>query len=153
MPHSLTNLLSSVPELQQLTQKLAQLEQINFYLTANLDPTLAAHCRVANLRDGSLILSTTSPAWNHKLRFASLDLLTVLRANPKWSGLKSIAVRVDYLPAVNPIPQPASNLKRHKPISANHAQLMQHAAQNITCTKLAQSLHRLAHKLSAASRA
>lgn len=146
MPHSLTHLLHITPELQNLTHKLAQLEQMNQCLTATLGPTLAEHCRVANLRDGSLILSTTSPAWNHKLRFASLDLLTSLRQNPNWSGLKSIAVRVDYLPTESIKPQMTS-LSASMAISAENARLIYQTAQTINCGKLAKSLQNLARRM------
>ena len=95
---SFTNLLQTAPNLYKLLDKLEQLNLLNSFVVAHLEPSLAAQCRVANLRDGILILSTTSPAWKHKLRFATLDLLSALRAHPKWSSLKAIEVRIDYLP-------------------------------------------------------
>lgn len=95
---SFTKLLYNAPNLHKLLDKLEQLKQLNQFVAAHLEPSLAAQCQVANLRDGILILSTTSPAWKHKLRFVTLDLLSALRANPAWSSLKSIEVRIDYIP-------------------------------------------------------
>lgn len=94
---SFTHLLQTAPNLHKLLSKLEQLQQLNGIVAANLEPALATQCRVANLRDGILILSTTSPAWKHKLRFATIDLLSALRAHPQWSSLKSIEVRIDYI--------------------------------------------------------
>lgn len=95
---SFTSLLQTAPNLHKLLAKLEQIKQLNLFVTSHLEPSLAKQCQVANLRDGVLILSTTSPAWKHKLRFAALDLLSALRANPHWSNLKSIEIRIDYLP-------------------------------------------------------
>lgn len=98
---SFTSLLQSAPNLNKLLAKLAQLEQLNRFIAKYFEatePNLGKQCRVANLREGILILSTTGPAWKHKLRFATSDLLSALRANPQWSSLKSIEVRIDYIP-------------------------------------------------------
>lgn len=139
------NLLSGTPELQKFVSKLQHLEQINNYLSAHLDPQLAPHCRVANMRDGALVISTTSPAWNHKLRFAALDILSLLRANPLWSGLKSIEVRVDYL---NPIDHNTpTNFRTSSPVSTKNAKLIQQTATYIANEKLSNSLKRLALRL------
>ncbi len=136
------NLLGTAPELQKFIAKLQHLEQINNYLSIHLDPHLVPHCRVANLRDGALILSTTSPAWNHKLRFAALDILSILRANRLWSGLKSIEVRVDYLKPIDH--DTPTNFKTSSPISAQNAKLIEQTATNISNKKLSNSLARLA---------
>ncbi len=87
-----------MPALAAFRDKLTQLQQLNTLVASHIDPAMAANCQVANLRDGCLILTTTSPVWHHKLRFASSDLLSALRAHRQWAGLKSIEIRVDYLP-------------------------------------------------------
>ena len=139
---NLSRLFKTTPELTKFIDKLGALEQISRFIATHLDPALSAQCRVANLRDGVLILSTTSPAWNHKLRFVTLDLLSVLRAQPAWCGLKSIEVRVDYLPTHEH--NTITNLKKSPPISAYNAKLIEETANGISCTKLAESLQRLA---------
>lgn len=140
------NLLDTAPELKKFLAKLQHLEQINNYLSIHLDPHLVPHCRVANLRDGALILSTTSPAWNHKLRFAALDILSILRANHLWSGLKSIEVRVDYL---KPIEHntPTNFKKTSSRISVQNAKLLEQTATNISSQTLSNSLRKLALRL------
>lgn len=143
MQYKTLDLLQTVPDLRKFVSKLDQLKQINNFVSSKLEPILARNCRVANLRDGSLILSTTSPAWNHKLRFIALDLLSALRSNPAWSGLKSIEVRVDYLP-INEH-NTTTNLKKPSLPSVHNAKLMQEIANNITCKKLSESLNKLAN--------
>ncbi len=140
---AVTSLLRSTPDLQKFVTKLEQLEHINHYITTQLEPGLADNCRVANLRDGLLVLSTTSPAWHHKLRFATLDLLSVLRMNPLWSGLKSIEVRVDYLPTTLH-DTPANFKTTPSGISAQNAKLLRQTATHIRNEKLASAMTRLA---------
>lgn len=143
MQYKTLDLLHTAPDLCKFVSKLEQLKQINQFVSSKLEPILAHNCRVANLRDGSLILSTTSPAWNHKLRFIALDLLSDLRSNPAWSGLKSIEVRVDYLQAHTD--NTTTNLKKPCLPSVNNAKIMQEIANNITCKSLSNSLSRLAN--------
>jgi len=141
---SFTNLLNYAPELASFVSKVQALEKINQDVISKLDPNLANHCRVANLRDGILILNTTSPVWRHKLRFASLDLLSALRTDPRWSGLKAIEIKVDYPPSSENTSTPKS--KRALSLSATSAKFMQHIAETIASPSLAQALKKLAKK-------
>lgn len=141
---AITSLIRATPDLQKFVEKLEQLDHINRYLSTHLEPALADNCRVANLRDGALVLSTTSPAWHHKLRFVTMDLLSTLRANPLWSGLKSIEVRVDYLPTTHH--DTPTNFKTPSAISAQNAKLLRQTATHITNEKLASALSRLAKR-------
>lgn len=138
---SFASLLQTNPELCNFVAKIEKLKQINQFFADNLDPELLDNCQVANLRDGTLVISTTSPAWNHKLRFSSLDILSALRADPRWAGLKAIDVRVDYLPQ-----RPndtTSGSKKPKAISNNSAELIENMANTISNPQLAESLRKL----------
>ncbi len=141
---SLSNVLQTAPTLRTFVTKLEQLAQINFAIANHLQASMANHCKVANLRDGALVLSTSSPAWHHKLRFSSMEILSLLRRDPRWSGLKSIEVRVDYLPNIE---SQASNIQqpKTKPISAANRLLIQQTASHLTNHKLAEALRKLAH--------
>lgn len=143
--HSFAGLLQSNSDLRNFVAKVEHLEQINQIIASKLEPSLANNCRVANLRDGTLILATTSPAWNHKLRFSSLDLLTALRADPRWSGLKSIEIRVDYLPNTQSASPPEP--RKRIPISKASVEIIKDAAKNISNHKLATALDRLSKML------
>jgi hypothetical protein len=141
---SFTNLLHEAPDLQKFVAKVEHLEKINQIIASKLDPNLAENCQVANLRDGILILSTTSPAWNHKLRFSTLDLLSALRSDPRLSGLKGIEIKVDYLPQTENTRAP--NSKARPAISATSAKYIHQAAENISNERLAAALRKLADK-------
>jgi hypothetical protein len=138
---SFTGLLRSNSLLHNFIARVEDLEAINKLIVSKLEPSLASNCRVANLRDGILILATTSPAWNHKLRFYSLDLLTELRSDPRWSGLKSIEIRVDYLPNT----ESASPAKLKDKISMSQAsgQLLRQLAESVKHPRLANMLQKL----------
>ena len=95
---SINSLLQNSPIIAQLYNKLNQLEQLNKFISHFLPPMLAKNCRASNIRDGILILTTTSPVWNHQINFLKIDLLTQLRKNnPEWASLSSILVKTEYL--------------------------------------------------------
>jgi len=139
---SFSNLLQASPELSSFVDKISQLEKINQILASKLEPELFANCQVANLRDGTLILTTTSPAWNHKLRFCSVDLLSALRSEPQWAGLKSIEVRVDYLPQTPN--DTTTSSKNPVVISEQAAAALRGAAKSVSNSKLSKALEGLA---------
>jgi hypothetical protein len=91
---SLANILTTSPILSQIVRKVDQLAQLNRIVHQKLDPALKTHCRVANYRDGVLILTTNTSATGHLLRFAKGELLTALRKEPEWCHLKSIKIHV-----------------------------------------------------------
>jgi len=136
-----TSLLSNDPALSKLIAKIKNLDQLNQVISTKLDASLLNNCVVSNLRDGTLILSTNSPAWNHKLRFQSLDLLSSLRADPRWSGLKAIELRVDYIPLQS---NSSSFPTKTTRISSANATLISQLADNISYQPLAAVLKRLA---------
>jgi len=141
---SFASLLTKAADLRKITAKLEQLEQISQVIASKLDTSLVNNCKVSNLRDGTLILSTNSPAWNHKLRFSSLDLLSTLRSDPRWSGLKSIEVLVDYLPQLEG--SQSTIITKTRPMSQASAVVITEAADNISCKPLAEVLKRIAKR-------
>ncbi len=141
---TLSDLLYSSPSLGGFTSKLEQLQELNKLVASQLETSLQPHCRVANLRNGKLILTTTSPTWNHKLRFCSLDLLSSLRKDPRWAGLSSIEVKVDYLPVHSD--DTTKTLEKPKPISQQAADSLAIAAQGIKDQRLAAAVLQLSRK-------
>jgi len=92
--HTLTELFVNSPILSELLKKVEQLSKLNRLVLEKLDPQLARHCRVLSCNEGILVLSTSTPAWGHTLRFNEIDILSTLRNYPEWCGLKSIRIRV-----------------------------------------------------------
>jgi hypothetical protein len=86
---------------------LTQLQQL---LAGALDPALAAHFQVANLRQNRLVLQASSPAWATRLRMQAADVLAILQRSG-YPELDEVEVRVAPLTAP-PAPQPGK-----KPLS------------------------------------
>lgn len=91
---TLVDILARSPKLAQIVNKVDQLAKLNSSILKKLDPDLSRYCRVANCRDGILILTTDNPSAGHLLRFAKMDLLDNLRQDPAFCHLKSIQTLV-----------------------------------------------------------
>ena len=138
---SLTEILSLSPCFGEIVNKIEQLAKLNRIVHQKLDPELAKHCRVANLRDGILILTTASPTYGHLLRFEKGELLTRLRAEPAFCHLKSIQTHVQpplarSLTTGTRLPVPSLSLVT--------AHLIHETALTLTLPTLQQALLRLA---------
>lgn len=141
--HSMVEILTISPILSQIVHKVDQLAKLNRIVHQKCDPELAKHCRVANYRDGILVLTTNSPAMGHLLRFAKSTLLTELRSLPEWCHLKSIKIHVrpnpldakEISPTVNTLPKPTLPLRIAKDLKET--------ALNISYQPLQQALLRL----------
>lgn len=165
--HRFKNLLEQTPTLEHLLKKANEIRRLNQTLKTDLDPALAQHCKVANLNQGRLILATSSPAWNHQLRFSKGDLLSSLRKRPEWCGLVAIESfiqpldastyaigettndggatsnnRADCIASNNNANSASSNTA--STISAANGERLANAAKYITHTPLATALQRLA---------
>lgn len=91
---TMVDILSRSPQLSQIVYKVDQLAKLNHSILKKLDPDLSRYCRVANCRDGILILTTDNPSVGHLLRFSKMDLLSSLREDPAFCHLKAIQTRV-----------------------------------------------------------
>ncbi len=139
----MSDIFTTSPVLSRFVSKVEQLSKLNRAVLKKLDPTIASHCRVANLRDGILILTTHSPIWGHKLRFQGAELLSALRTEPTFCSIKSIQSQVipketreTHSAALQALPKPSMS-----PISAA---VLQDAALDIESPKLKQSMLNLA---------
>ena len=81
---------SGASSLQQIVQKTQQLQELNRKILNHLEEDVKAHCRVANLDNGVLTLSTDSAAWSTRIRYIVPELLNTLRNKEKMYGLCSI---------------------------------------------------------------
>lgn len=146
---SINSLLQNSPIIAQLYNKLNQLEQLNKFISHFLPPMLAKNCRASNIRDGILILTTTSPVWNHQINFLKIDLLTQLRKNnAEWTGLSSILVKTDYLAECLTTKEHNSSKKLNNfTISKENIEIINNLADNeISHQPLASALKQLAKK-------
>ena len=155
----LSDVLINSPTLRNLYEKvitLNQLNEMNQRILSKIAPTLAPHCRVANLRDQTLVLTTDSPIWLHALRYTinKATLLTALKAefsrrsqSRPSSTLKDIRFQIS-LPFTFSEQGEAQGLERGasqimRVISSQGAQSLSFAAQTVGSKKLSQALLKL----------
>lgn len=131
--------------LSGVVDRANELAALNAALSQLLDPTLAAHCRVANLRRDTLILQADSPAWAARLRYQIPALLKTLRGarSPKAAlrGLEEIQIKIRP-----PARRPPVKVGRQARMSPSAARLIDAAAQCMDDAPLQSALHRLASR-------
>ena len=136
-------IFKSSSSLAKLKTRLMELKELNELLNQILPQELKNHCHVANLREGNLVLATSSPAWYHNLRFVKSELLSKARKIPKFSGIKSISIITQpeeivedpkYKITSNPMP----------PVSSYTADTIKSAAENIKDKNLSEILQKIA---------
>lgn len=144
---SMINILANSSLFGPIAAKAEQLVQLNRIVHQKLDPKASKHCRVANLRDGVLVLMTHSSSYGHLLRFSADDLLTKLRSDPTWCHLKSIKtiVRAPVDPCV-PV-YPLDNMTPKPYCSKNTASIIQDTAFHINNPSLQKALLKLSKTL------
>lgn len=125
-----------------LRERCEQLNQLDVLVRKHLPETLRAHCRVANLRDGELILQSESPAWGTMLRYQLPTLLKRLQAADGVPSLHHIRIKV--MPASSTV-----QLRRLQPViplrmTPATAALIASLAESLKNTTLRSSLLRLA---------
>jgi hypothetical protein len=138
---TMVDILTRSPVLANIIYKVDQLAKLNRIVLKKLDSELARHCRVSNLREGILILTTSSPTTGHLLRFSEIDLLIALRTDPAFCHLKSIKTQVrppepDYFPSRKVLPKPS--------LSSKGAEILRTTALAIASPSLKKALLRLA---------
>jgi len=142
--NSLNSLLSGnqSDQLRQITAHAKLLRRINAQLHTALDPVSAEHCSVANLREQTLILQTTSPAWASRLRFHIPELLSMFKSS-------SISVQEIQIKIVPETQKHTTSEQHSEPqfISGETATLLESVADDISNNELKSSLRRLSKRL------
>ncbi|TKI08762.1 DUF721 domain-containing protein [Martelella alba] len=98
-PQSIDVLLGSLatPEqggLRHIQQRAAALSKLNRAVAGLLSAPLKPWCRVANFRQGVLVLETANASWMMRLRYEQSGILSALRAQILPS-LSSIDIRIN----------------------------------------------------------
>lgn len=98
-PQSIDNLFSrqgasGSQTLPQIQQRAAALFKLNQAVAALLPAPMKPWCRVANFRQGVLVLETANASWLMRLRYEQSGLLSALRAQILPS-LSSIDIRIN----------------------------------------------------------
>lgn len=98
-PRSIDNLFSDATDidrmfLAQIQQRAVMLLKLNRTIGTLLPAPLRPWCRVANFRQGVIVLETANASWKMRLRYEQTQLLSTLRAQILPS-LSSIDIRIN----------------------------------------------------------
>lgn len=147
-PQLLDNIFDDASMLRNVQKHAIALLKLNNAVKSLLPTQLQDHCRVANYRNGSLVLETDSANWLMGLRYEQSKLLSTLRAdilpslvaidikiNPSWQ-----TNGIDFAKSVKLTPENPSSERKISPQTASHLkELAGHCPE-----KLRQKLERLA---------
>lgn len=131
-------------ELSILMKKITRLHALDLAVKQQLSIPLCDYCKVANLRQGKLIIQTDSSVWATKLRFEIPVLLARLRLQPEFAGLTGIDFFVQPLntPSVTASELPNKTFK----ISQQNKELLLNTAQNMNDERLKKVFEAFAQK-------
>lgn len=119
-------------------ERARQLHQLSSLITQCLDPAIAQHCQLANVRGDTLVIQSDSPGWASKLRYLGPQIINCLQQHQRLRAIKRIKVRVA------PLAQPIERSVRRMQLSPENAQLIDSLADSITDQALGAALRRLA---------
>ena len=114
-------------------RRLAELDAL---VRLCLGDDLAAHCRLADLRSGRLVLAADTPAWATRLRYHTPEIREKLAAAGVSVAECRVVVTPPPAPDVEPGPRPG--------MSAQGADALNTTAETVRDPALAAALRRLA---------
>jgi len=126
--------------LEGVLDRAHQLAALDQRVRTLLPPSLAPHCKLANVRRGRVILLTESAALRSRLRFMVPQLIRRLRQEPGLSDIQDIELRV--VPPVEPRKSPY----RRTSMSADAARILKASAEATEDPELRRVLERLASR-------
>lgn len=123
-----------------IQSKVQQLTKLNQIWQAEISSDLAEHTRVANFRDGYLIIECASAAWATRLRYNLPDITQKLLKQPDLRDLTHIEWNIQ--PQFHTLNAQLSQLP--PVLSSASAELLKNAADNIQVKPLQEALLRIA---------
>lgn len=129
-PKHITNLLSPGPGLLgTIINQIQFLKQLCQAVRSHLPSPLDQHCRVAAVRQTTVVVHADSPAWATRLRYLAPALAASLRDQPGYSWVRDIKIKVR--PAVEP---PPASTGRQTAGTVEPRQALQHVPAKRTPT-------------------
>ena len=135
-------LTSSRGDLQSLLEQAHYLQTLTRVLREAIDPILADHITLANIRENTAIVAADSPAWLSKIRYMAPTILTILKYQPGLAGLLKIQFKVQP-PSEPAIPEQET---RRASLSSASSKVLESAASGIHDPDLASALLRLSQQ-------
>jgi hypothetical protein len=135
-------LTSSNSELQSLLEHAHYLQALTRVLREAIDPVLAEHITVANIRENTAIVTADTPAWLSKIRYMAPTILAILRQQSGLVDLCKIQFKVQ--PPIEPtVPNQET---RRATLSSTSSKILESAASGIHDPELASALRRLSRQ-------
>lgn len=94
-PTRIGAIVAADPQLNGIVQRARELQSLEQLIRSWLPQTLAAHVKLAAVRDDTLVLSTSSAAWATKLRFESPGILAAARRNESLRDVRVVKIRIN----------------------------------------------------------
>jgi len=129
-------------KLQSLLERALYFEALSHVLREVLDPALAKHITLANLRGDTAIVAADTPAWLTKIRYQAPVILQQLKRQPGLGAINKVQFKVqppDQSQALQPV--------RRATLSPSSAQVLESAAEGIADSGLADALRRLSRQI------
>jgi hypothetical protein len=127
--------------LEQIVQRGKQLRRFSSLIQEKLGPELESHCRVANIRNNTLVLVVASTSWATRLRYQIPGLLQRFQLDERLSSITDIQIRVSPENTPRETKQP-----RRATMSADAAYCIRQCADSVSDEQLSGALTRLANR-------
>jgi hypothetical protein len=126
--------------LSKLSERAQHLSELNYLLQQTLPPQFSAHCRLANVRNKTIVIHTDKPSFATLIRFQAPALCKTLSAgfNQAFDKIE-IKVKPHYLPL-------QSTEKNNLKISESVATTLEQTAESIDDGPLKTALEKLAKR-------
>lgn len=121
-------------------ERARRLTRLERAVLQSLPAELAAHCKVANLKNETLVLATSSPVWAGRLRFVAPDLIKQLKCQFSLE-IRSVELKIQPESVdIQPVKKPPLQM------SLRSATLLAQTAEAVGHPPLQEALLRLAAK-------
>jgi hypothetical protein len=139
-------LTSSRGDLQSLLEQAHYLQSLTRVLREAIDPALADHITIANIRDDTAIVTAETPTWLSKIRYMAPTILTILQHQSGLAGLRKIQFKVHLPTEPSASGQADYEQKRLATLSSASSKVLESAASGIDDPELASALRRLSRQ-------
>jgi hypothetical protein len=138
-------LTTSKGDLQSLLEHAHYLQALTRVLREAIDPVLAEHITIANIRENTAIVAADTPAWLSKIRYMAPIILTILKQQSNLADLRKIQFKIQP-PNETLAAEQASIEQRRATLSSASSKVLESAASGIHDPELASALRRLSQQ-------
>ncbi|NQY27138.1 MAG: DUF721 domain-containing protein [Piscirickettsiaceae bacterium] len=139
-PENIRSIFQQNSALHQLSQRSQHLEQLNYLLKQALPSQFSAHCRLANMNNGTLIIHTDNASYASLIRFQAPVIIKTLSTELK--------IEIAHLDVkVRPIHTPLQSQPTHNiTLPSSAARALQQTAGSLEDGPLKDSLEKLSKR-------